>query len=195
MSKKTPQSTSDLMWLDIPLPTPSDALQAHFNATKQKAGYVRNGQIALSADENLIMAIDKLAYAVLSEEAGGLSSKERELIALVCSSANNCVGCMFTHSAFLRVISKDPYWTDIVQANYRHAELTPRERALADYAYKLTKSPTEIEKSDLHALRSHGLPDLDIMYVVAIVAYFNMSNRLMSGLGMKPNMEVYEMGR
>lgn len=195
MSDAKYKSTSELTWLDIPIGKRSPELQKHLDSTKERTGYVRNGQIVLGVAEDLIFGVDGLAAAVLREDAGGLSPKERELLALVVSSANNCVGCMFSHSAFLRVISKDPFWTDVVQANYRHAELTARERALADYAYKLTKFPNEIDKSDLHALRKHQLTDLDIMYVVAIVAYFNMSNRLMSGLGMKPNKEVHEMGR
>lgn len=193
--ERTHKSTSELTWLDIPIPPPSAQLQEHLRASKERAGYIRNGQIALAVAEDLILAVDGLALSVLREDAGGLSPREREVIALVVSAANSCVSCMFTHSGFLRVVSKDAIWTDMVQANYRHADLTPRERAMADYAFKLTKTPNEIDKADLAALRELGLSDLDIMYVVAIVAYFNMSNRLMSGLGMKPNQEVFDMGR
>ncbi|MBL8600248.1 MAG: peroxidase-related enzyme [Devosia sp.] len=184
-----------LMWLDLEPATPTSDLQKVFDATKERIGYVRNSQLAMAGMPDVVIALDGLSRSVMRDGAGTLSAKERELIALVASVENSCVSCTFTHAARLRSITADPMWTAIVEANYRHAELSDRERAIADYAYKLTAHPAQVDESDLAPLRTCGVSEEDIFYVVAITSYFNLSNRLMSGLGMKPNREAYEAGR
>src|SRR4051795_5992830 len=121
-------------WLDLPPPAETPELQELFARTREKIGYVRNGQRAIAHRPALAVAQDVLSRAVNSDQPAGLSRRERELIALVVSSENRCVTCVFAHAAALRDESRDPMWVDQVIANYRHARLTDRERALADFA-------------------------------------------------------------
>lgn len=110
---------------------------------------------------------------------------------MVVSVENRCAPCVFAHSATLRQISGDPVWVGQVEVNYRHAPLTVRERALADYARQITQAPQDIEPAHLDALRQAGLSERDILDAAAIASYFNYSNRLNSALGVKPNTEAY----
>ncbi len=99
------------------------------------------------------------------------------------------------HGAALRVLSKNPLIADQVTANYRHADLTPRQRAMLDFAVKVTRDSAAIEEADLAAMREAGFSDPDIWDIGAIAAFFNMSNRMASLAGMRPNREFYTMGR
>ena len=99
------------------------------------------------------------------------------------------------HGAALRVLSKNPYVADQVSANHRHADLTPRERAIVEFAVKITKESATIETADFDELRRHGLDDSDIWDVGAVAAFFNLSNRMANMAGMRPNREFYTMGR
>lgn len=191
----TTQSAAALTWLELKPAEPTPELRTVFDATIERIGYVRNSQIAMAGMPDVVIALDGVSRSVMREGAGTLSARERELIALVASVENSCVSCTFTHAARLRSITGDPVWTAVVEANYRHAELSERERAIADYAYKLTAHPALIDENDLAPLRASGVSEEDIFYTIAITAYFNLSNRLMSGLGMKPNREAYEAGR
>ena len=99
------------------------------------------------------------------------------------------------HGAALRVLSKNPYIADQVSANYRHADLTPRQRAMLDFAVKITLDSGAIEEPDLEALRREGFGDSDIWDIGSIAAFFNLSNRMANLADMKPNREFYTMGR
>jgi uncharacterized peroxidase-related enzyme len=99
------------------------------------------------------------------------------------------------HGAALRVLSKNPLISDQISANYRHADLTPRQRAMLDFAVKVTTSSATIETSDLEAMRAHGFTDSDIWDIGAVAAFFNLSNRMANLAGMRPNREFYTMGR
>jgi uncharacterized peroxidase-related enzyme len=99
------------------------------------------------------------------------------------------------HGAALRVLSKNPYVADQVSANHRHADLTPRERAIVDFAVKVTESSAAIDAGDFDELRRHGLHDSDIWDIGAVAAFFNLSNRMANLAGMRPNREFYGMGR
>ncbi|MHA6691401.1 peroxidase-related enzyme [Devosia sp. A449] len=189
------QASASLTWLDLETVAPTPELQKVFDTTIERIGYVRNSQLAMAGMPEVVIALDGLSRSVMKDTAGSLSPKERELIALVASVENSCVSCTFTHAARLRSITSDPLWTAIVEVNYRHAALTERERAIADYAYTLTAHPALVDDQDLEPLRAAGVTEQDIFYVIAITAYFNLSNRLMSGLGMKPNQEAYDAGR
>lgn len=184
-----------LTWLDLKPVAPTPELEKVFKATTDRIGYVRNSQLAMSGMPDVVIALDGLSRSLMRDTGGSLTPKEKELIALVSSVANNCVSCIFSHGAQLRSITGDPVWTAIVEANYRHADLSPRERVIADYAYKLTVDPSLVDAGDLAPLRDAGIADQDIFYVIAITAYFNLSNRLMSGLGVKPNPQAYAAGR
>jgi uncharacterized peroxidase-related enzyme len=99
------------------------------------------------------------------------------------------------HGAALRVLAKNPYIADQITANYRHADLTPRQRAMLDFAVKVTSRSAEIEEADFEALRRHGFSDSDIWDIGAIAAFFNFSNRMANMAAMRPNAEFYAMGR
>jgi uncharacterized peroxidase-related enzyme len=99
------------------------------------------------------------------------------------------------HGAALRVLSKHPYIADQISANYRHAELTPRQRAMLDFAVKVTLASAAIEAADLEALRVQGFSDSDIWDIGAVTAFFNLSNRMANMAGMRPNREFFSMGR
>jgi uncharacterized peroxidase-related enzyme len=99
------------------------------------------------------------------------------------------------HGAALRILSKHPYIADQISANYRHAELTPRQRAMLDFAVKVTLSSAAIEAADFEALRTLGFTDSDIWDIGAVTAFFNLSNRMANMAGMRPNREFYSMGR
>lgn len=178
-------------WLNLP-PAPSTAeLDALFDRTRDKLGYVRHSQRATAHRPALTLAQDALSRAVNSDAPGGLSRRERELIALVVSTENRCIPCVFGHAAALREASGDPAWVAQVEANYRHAGLSSRERALADFALLITRTPGEIEPQHLEPLRAAGLAETQIIDAAAVAAYFNFSNRLNSALGVPPNLEAY----
>ena len=99
------------------------------------------------------------------------------------------------HGAALRVLSKNPYIADQITANYRHADLTPRQRAMLDFAVKVTAHSAAIETSDFEELRRHGFTDSDIWDIGAVAAFFNLSNRMANLAAMRPNPEFYSMGR
>jgi uncharacterized peroxidase-related enzyme len=178
-------------WISLPEPVPSGEVQALLDRTREKLGYVRNGQRALLARPDLVLAQDALSRAVNGNAQSGLDPRERELIALVVSSENRCEPCVLGHAAALRGITGDPFWVERVQVNFRHAGLSVREFALADYALKITRAPGAIEQADLGPLHAAGLSDADILDAAAIAAYFNFSNRINSAIGVAPNAEAY----
>ena len=192
---KAAQNHDAFTWLNLGAATPTPELQKVYDATAARIGYVRNSQIAMAGTPDVVIALDGLSRALMKDDANTLTPKERELIALVASAQNNCVSCVFTHAARLRAITGDPIWTAVVEVNYRHADLTSRERAMADYTWKLTATPAEVDEADLAPLRNEGIAERDIFYIIAITSYFNLSNRIMSGLGIKPNAEAYHGGR
>jgi uncharacterized peroxidase-related enzyme len=99
------------------------------------------------------------------------------------------------HGAALRILAKHPYIADQISANYRHAELTPRQRAIVDFAVKVTLSSAAIGAGDFEELRRHGFSDSDIWDIGAVAAFFNLSNRMANMAAMRPNREFYSMGR
>ncbi|WP_159997576.1 peroxidase-related enzyme, partial [Roseomonas sp. 18066] len=171
-------------------PEPGPAVAEVLEATRQKLGYVRNGQAALLHRPELVLAQETLSRAANRNPESGLSRTERELIALVVSSENRCQACVFGHAAALRELTGDDFWVAQVTVNYRHAGLSPRERALADYAIAITRDPGALEASSLAPLRAAGLAELDILDAAAIAAYFNFSNRINSALGVPANAEA-----
>jgi uncharacterized peroxidase-related enzyme len=178
-------------WLDLPPATATPDIAALFARTRDKLGYVRHSQRATAHRPALTLAQDALSRAVNTDADGGLTRAERELIALVVSAENRCEPCVFGHAAALREATGDPARVARIEVNYRHAGLSPRERALADYALRITRAPGEIEAGDIDRLRQAGLTELQILDAAAIAAYFNFSNRLNSALGVPPNDEAY----
>lgn len=182
-------------WLDLPAPEASPEVRALLDRTEAALGYVRNGQLALLARPALLLAQDALSGAVNRNPDSGLSPRERELIALVVSSENRCEPCVLGHAAALRGITGDAFWVERVQVNVLHAGLSPRERALADYALAITRAPGAIGPDHVAALRAAGLAEAEILDAAAIAAYFNFSNRLNSALGVPPNAQAHAANR
>jgi uncharacterized peroxidase-related enzyme len=125
----------------------------------------------------------------------GLSKGDREMIVTTTSAANNCLYCVVAHGAILRIYEKKPLVADQVAVNYRKADISPRQRAMLDFALKVCNQSHEVEEADFAALHAHGFNDEDIWDIAAITAFFGLSNRMASFSGMMPNPEFYLMGR
>ncbi|WP_216319326.1 peroxidase-related enzyme [Deinococcus aestuarii] len=134
-------------------------------------------------------------FNLLLNKEGFLSNVERELVAVVVSAANRCLYCEVSHRAALREFSGDAQKADAVAVNWRQAELTERERTLAEYAENLTLRPAEVTEADLTPLRAVGLDDHQIMELVQVIGMFNLTNRVSSALGFMPNAEYFSRGR
>jgi uncharacterized peroxidase-related enzyme len=129
------------------------------------------------------------------EKPGGLSKAEREMIVVATSGVNNCQYCVVAHGAILRIRAKNPLIADQVAVNHRKADLTPRQRAMLDFAVKVAERSHDIEEKDYEALKRQGFSDEDAWDIAAIAALFAMSNRLANAFAIRPNDEFYAMGR
>ena len=129
------------------------------------------------------------------KEEGNLTKGEREMIVTATSAANQCLYCVVAHGAILRIYEKQPLIADQVAVNYRKADITPRQRAILDFALKVSQRSHEVEDADFTTLHAHGLDDEDIWDIASITAFFGLSNRIASFAGMQPNPEFYTMGR
>jgi uncharacterized peroxidase-related enzyme len=169
-------------------------MRARIEAVAEKAGFIPNVFLALAHRPDEFRAF--FAYHdALMDKPGGLTKAERELIVVATSSANQCHYCVIAHGAVLRVRAKDALVADQIAINYRNARLKPRERAMLDFALKVTTESYAIDTRDFAALRAHGFADAEIWDIAAIAAFFGMSNRMANVLDMRPNAEFYAMGR
>jgi uncharacterized peroxidase-related enzyme len=125
----------------------------------------------------------------------GLSKAEREMIAVAVSAINHCHYCLTSHGAALRQRAKDPELGETIAQNYRAANLDRRQRAMLDFAAKLTEAPDKIEEADRAALRRAGFSDRDIWDIAAVASFFNMSNRMAAAADMRPNPEYHDLAR
>src|SRR3954447_1860081 len=134
-------------------------------------------------------------YDELLRGDSGLTKAQREMIAVVVSAANRCHYCIVSHSAALRKLTKEPDFVDRLATGYKYADLEPRDRAMLDYAVKLTEASDRCTDEDVEALRDAGWNDEEIMDITQVAAMFNFTNRLASGLGWVPNSEYFSLGR
>ena len=172
---------------------PAD-IRARIEAVQEKSGFVPNVFLALAHRPDEFRAF--FAYHdALMEKEGGLTKAEREMIVVATSAAGNCLYCVIAHGAVLRIRARNPRIADQLAANYRKAEISPRQRAMLDFAIKLSTRGGEVEDADLEALRAHGFDDEAIWDIGAITAFFSMSNRLVHLTGTPPNEPFYLMGR
>jgi uncharacterized peroxidase-related enzyme len=163
-------------------------------AVHEKAGFIPNVFLAWAYRPEEFRAFFAYHDALLEKE-GGLTKAEREMIVVATSSLNHCHYCVIAHGAILRVRAKDPLLADQVAVNYLNAELTPRQRAMLDFAIKVAVESHTVNDEDFARLKSHGLTDDDIWDVGSITALFALSNRVANLLALKPNAEFYTMGR
>jgi uncharacterized peroxidase-related enzyme len=129
------------------------------------------------------------------EKDSGLTKAEREMIVVATSAANQCQYCVIAHGAILRIRAKNPQIADQIAVNYRKADITPRQRAMLDFAMKVSRAANEVSETDLAEIAGHGFSDDDIWDITAIAAFFALSNRLANVTAMRPNDEFYMMGR
>ena len=192
-----PQRTNALTALNLkPLPRqqlPAD-LAKYFAICEEKIGFLPNVLAAFSFDAVKLRAFSDM-YNDLMLGGSGLSKLEREMVAVVVSAANQCHYCLVAHGAAVRQLSGDPLLGEELVTNWRVAPLTPRQRAMLDFAHLLSVAPAEVEELDRATLRAHGLSDRDIWDLAALTAFFNMSNRIASAVDMRPNTQYHAQAR
>jgi len=179
--------TSDRATLD-------DDIKAAFAKADEKLGFVPNVLTAYSLRPNKLRNFMAM-YNELMLAPSGLSKLEREMVAVVVSSANRCYYCLVAHGQAVRRLSGDPELGEMMVMNYRVAKLEPRQRAMLDFAWKLTTTPYLVDDADREALRAVGLSNEDIFDLAETVAFFNLSNRMASATDMMPNREYHALNR
>ncbi|SMB91525.1 peroxidase-related enzyme [Deinococcus hopiensis] len=181
----------------LPVPDGSEVpegVRRLWSKAQDNIGFVPNVFRAQAVNGEQFLAWWNYFNLLLNKE-GHLSNAERELVAVVVSSVNRCLYCAVSHGAALRGYSGDAVKADAVAVNWRHARLSPRENALAEYAEKLTLHPAAVTEADLAPLRAAGLDDHQIVELVQVIGMFNMTNRVSSALGFVPNAEYHGQGR
>lgn len=171
-----------------------DDMRERMLAVQEKAGFVPNVFLALAHRPDEWRAF--FAYHdALMEREGGLSKAEREMIVVAVSADNDCHYCVIAHGAILRIRAKNPRIADQVAINYRKADITPKQKAMLDFALKVSRRSGSVDDADFEALRAYGFADEEIWDIAGITALFGMSNRMANFLSMRPNDEFYGMGR
>ncbi|MEN9624258.1 MAG: hypothetical protein RJB17_1053 [Pseudomonadota bacterium] len=174
-------------------------IRAKVLEVQEKAGFVPNVFLAFARRPAEWRAFFAYHDALMVPESvgreSGLSKGEREMIVTTTSAANHCLYCVVAHGAILRIYEKKPLVADQVAINHRKADISPRQRAMLDFALKVCDHSNQVEEADFAALHTHGFDDEDIWDIAAITAFFGLSNRMASFSGMMPNPEFYLMGR
>lgn len=181
-----------------PVPELSDLpqdMRTRILEVQAKAGFVPNVFLALAHRPAEWRAFMAYHDALLLKDTGTLTKGDREMIIVATSAVNHCLYCVVAHGAILRVYEKKPLVADQVAVNHRKADITPRQRAMLDFALKVCSASHEVEEADFERLRAHGFGDEDIWDIGAITAFFGLSNRMANLSGMRPNDEFYLMGR
>ena len=181
-------------------PTPElkdvpEDIRARILEVQEKAGFIPNVFLALARRPAEWRAFFAYHDALMLKETGSLTKGDREMIVTATSAANSCLYCVVAHGAILRIYEKKPMVADQVAVNYRKADITPRQRAMLDFAMKVCLRSHEIGDADFAPLHAHGFDDEDIWDIAAITAFFGLSNRMASFSNMMPNPEFYLMGR
>jgi uncharacterized peroxidase-related enzyme len=171
-----------------------DDIRARLMAVQEKSGFIPNVFLTFARRPDEFRAF--FAYHdALMEKDSGLTKAEREMIVVATSSANQCHYCVIAHGAILRIRAKNPVIADQIAVNYRKADITPRQRAMLDFAMKVSAEAHTISEADFVAIAGHGFSEEDIWDIAAISAFFALSNRMANVTAMRPNDEFYMMGR
>jgi uncharacterized peroxidase-related enzyme len=189
MTDEGPVTALDLPDADLP-----PELAAYFATCVEKLGFVPNVLRAYAFDARKLKAFIDMADDLMLGESG-LTKLEREMIAVAVSAVNHCHYCLTAHGAAVRFRSGDPVLGDLIEHNFRAASLSPKQRAMLDFAVRLTETPDKIGEADREALRAAGFSDRDIWDIAAVAGFFNMSNRLAAAVDMLPNGEYHAMAR
>ena len=181
----------------FPVPAVNDLpedIRSRLLAVQEKSGFIPNVFLTLAFRPDEFRAF--FAYHdALMEKDSGLSKAEREMIVVATSAANQCQYCVIAHGAILRIRAKNPLLADQIAVNYRKADITPRQRAMLDFAMKVSQEAQLVSDADFAALSAHGFSDDDVWDIAAISAFFALSNRMANVTAMRPNDEFYLMGR
>src|ERR1700756_2304565 len=171
-----------------------DDIRTRLEAVQEKSGFIPNVFLTLAYRPEEFRAF--FAYHdALMEKEGGLTKAEREMIVVATSAANQCHYCVIAHGAILRIRAKNPLIADQIAVNHRKADITPRQRAMLDFAMKVSQQAHLISEADFAELAAHGFSDEDVWDIAAIAAFFALSNRMANVTAMRPNDEFYLMGR
>jgi uncharacterized peroxidase-related enzyme len=185
--------TERICWLELPDDAPDEVKQL-WALPLEKLGFVPNVLRAYAIRPRHLVLWNAL-YDELMRGESGLTKAQREMIAVVVSTTNRCHYCIVSHSAALRKLTGDPLVVEQLQTNHAYANVEPKERAMLDFAVKLTQRSAECTEADVEALREAGWTDEDVMDITEVTAMFNFTNRLASGLGWRPNPEYVNLGR
>jgi len=180
--------------LDLPPVKLSPAMEAYFRKCQEKLGFIPNVLLAYAFDNTKLETFAAF-YNDLMLGPSGLSKLEREMIAVAVSSQNRCYYCLVSHGAAVRQYSGNPLLGEQLVMNYRAARLNKRERAMLDFAVKLTSAPCSVEDADRERLRRAGFSERDIWDIAAVAGFFNMSNRVASATDMRPNIAYHGQAR
>jgi uncharacterized peroxidase-related enzyme len=185
---------TEITALSLPAAPLSADMKAYFGKCTEKLGFVPNVLKAYAFDMSKLSAFVAM-YNDLMLAPSGLSKLEREMIAVAVSAQNRCYYCLVAHGAAVRTLSGDPVLGELMAMNYRAARLSERERAMLDFAVKLTAEPWRVEEAERAALRRAGFSDRDIWDIAAIAGFFNMTNRVASATDMRPNSVYHAQAR
>ena len=180
-------------------PTPAldqlpEDIRSRILAVQEKSGFVPNVFLTLAYRPDEFRAF--FAYHdALMEKDSGLSKAEREMIVVATSAANQCQYCVIAHGAILRIRAKNPLIADQVAINYRKADITPRQKAMLDFAMKVSQAAHAVAEDDIERLKAHGFDEEDVWDIVAITGLFGFSNRMANVMSIRPNDAFYTMGR
>ena len=177
-----------------PLEDLPEDIRARMLEVQQKAGFIPNVFLTLAHRPDEFRAFFAYHDALMDKE-GGLTKAEREMIVVATSAANDCLYCIIAHGAILRIYAKNPLVADQVAANYRKADISPRQKAMLAFAMKIATQSETVADADFPALHAHGFSDEDIWDIGAIAAFFALSNRMANLISMRPNDEFFVMGR
>jgi uncharacterized peroxidase-related enzyme len=170
-------------------------IQARITEVQDKAGFIPNVFLAFARRPAEWRAFFAYHDALMLKEDGNLTKGDREMIVTTTSAANSCLYCVVAHGAILRIYEKKPLVADQVAVNYLKADISPRQKAMLDFAMKVCLQSHAVNDADFAALHQHGFDDEDAWDIAAITAFFGLSNRMASFSGMVPNPEFYLMGR
>ncbi len=190
-----PETRQEVSCFPIPsLDEVPEDIRTRMLAVQEKAGFIPNVFLLLARRPEEFRAF--MAYHdALMDKREGLTAAEREMIVVAISSANQCQYCVVAHGAILRIRAKDPTISELVAANWRKADLPPRQKAMLAFALKVSQEAHLVTEADRQALRDAGFTEEEIWDIASISAFFSMSNRLANATELRPNREFHAMGR
>src|ERR1700734_2514621 len=168
-------------------------IRSRLLAVQEKSGFVPNVFLTLAFRPDEFRALFAYHDALMDKD-GGLTKAERESIVDAPSCANQCHSCVTAHGSIRPIRAKSPQIADQIAVNYRKADITPRQRAMLDFAMKVSAAAHTISEQDFTDIASHGFSDDDVWDIAAISAFFALSNRMANVTAMRPNDEFYMMG-